>query len=154
MTSQELDSFLTEAGVAADQVTFGDDVYVLPGREWLRTELVSAFRSLLKAVEAVTYAPGRNDCEDFERGAAWFAQVLHNRTPVEDASMQEAALAFGIFDFVREADGQAHAINCAVVFEGGDFKLVFFEPQFAARGLDPMITLSEGEMGNCREVRF
>lgn len=121
-------------------VILADESYLLPSYHWLSNTFPAVLRDYKNRI-AVIYARNTNDCDDYARIAAALAQYLNFQTGAE------AALAFGEFWYIRN-DGQGHSINCAVVFDNDDFRLLFFEPQN-----ERLITLSRKEIEACTFIR-
>ena len=143
ITSQQLQEFLTESGIQPFTVLIADDNYSLPDPQWILNDFANALRSFQLAMETATYMPEKNDCDNFTRGAAYFADVLHSRT--RDV---QTAICFGEFWYTLDAGG-GHAINIAVVKNGDVMELMFFEPQTLMQ-----LTLSKTEIESCYAYRF
>ena len=151
-TRREIEQIMREAGVMADQVMIGDDVYALPSKEWLSGRFAEALRTFFNGLELNSWEAEKNDCDDFARGAAWFAAMLHNRSAAK-AGLKRSGLAIGEI-WYRQADGVNHAINCAIIPEPGKDRVVFFEPQNVLRNADPIVELSEEERMICLGYRY
>jgi hypothetical protein len=136
VSASELDPLLySEFGIAGQ---VADDVYLLPSLNWVETDFTSAWFTFASALGLWTEE--ENDCDDFARGAAFFAQVLNHNTPRKP----HAALAFGEFWYQRDS-GTAHAINFFVYRAAGKLKIGFYEPQGHIR-----VNLSNAEVHSCR----
>lgn len=146
MTAEEIQMFMGECGASPFNGSLTPDrEYMHPTKGWILGDFANALRVLLSELEQTTYRIQSNDCDDFARLAAWFAQMLHNRT----APTSEAALAFGEFYYVQDISRKGHAINCAIVMDDGKPSLIFFEPQSQEQ-----VYLSEREIGTCEYFHF
>jgi hypothetical protein len=151
----ELETLMTSHGILADATFFADDQYLLPTLDWLTGDFARGLQAFFHLLGMDTYTAEQCDCDDFARGAAFYASTLHNRL-----QNGRTALAFGEFAY-KHRDGYAHAINVIV---GDDVRsrssaptLVFFEPQAVlarAASTNPIITLNQQEKMNCRAYRF
>lgn len=90
-----------------------DESYILPSDQWL-DRFAIGWKAEVQQQGA--YQSEANDCEDFARAAAVFAQRM---APKEVGH----GLAFGEL-WYRRGDGVAHAVNVAVTSNG----LRFWEP--------------------------
>lgn len=100
-----------------------DRVYMVPSQEWIGTGFSQSWTAFREALGPWTAED--NDCDDFARGAAFFAQLLHHNTKGRPPA---SALAFGEFWYQRR-DGVGHAINFFLYREGSALKVGYFEPQ-------------------------
>lgn len=143
---------MTEQEVWAEQTFVADSVYALPEEQWLRTRFATALRTFYQAVEHTLWTAEQSDCDDFARLAGAFASARHNRSAAGE--VRETGLAFGEYWYQRRT-GTGHAINCAVVSDGGErLRLLFFEPQNVLRNTDPIIELTPEEKAVCYGYRF
>lgn len=149
LSANQLESFMREQ-CFAQQIFIADKLYALPDLNWLRTEFPLALRRFYRQMLFNGWQPEQSDCDDFARGAAFFASVLHNKMEVVPA----CALAFGEFWYARAEDNQDHAINCAIVNVYDVLHLIAFEPQRALAGADPIIQLTPQERNLCLGYRF
>lgn len=153
ITGRELEEFLEAQGVFALEKFIADSVYVLPGERFLRQRFAVSLQAFFKAMEQLKWEAEQSDCDDFERGAAYWASRLHKRSAKANGA-EGTAVAFGEFWYQDDA-GFKHAINCAIVSDEGEpMRLIFFEPQNVLRGADPIVPLSEKEKALCSGYRF
>lgn len=97
--------------------------YALPDLDWLTNDFFPALVEDQQVKRLDRYRMGSNTCVRFSRHAAALAADLF------DTSDEDAALAVGVFEFIRE-DGSGHMINIfAFVGEDGANQIGFFEPQ-------------------------
>lgn len=147
MTQAELIDFMSKRGAMPMAFLAADSEYAHPTENWFYGSFASALKTLFFQLNLTLWKAEENDCDDFARLAAAFAQSLHARTK---SKRPGTALAVGEFWYDRSSpDGpQAHAVNCAIVYDG-DYKLLFLEPQTQKR-----ITLSQQEIASCSAYRF
>src|SRR5512135_1229694 len=87
--------------------------YALPDLDWLTNNFFPALVEDQQAKRLDRYRMGSNTCVRFSQHAAALAADLF------DTSDEDAALAVGVFEFIRE-DGGGHMINIfAFVGEDG-----------------------------------
>jgi hypothetical protein len=151
----DLETLMTSQGILADATFFADDQYLLPTLDWLTGDFARGLQAFFQLLDMADYTAEQCDCDDFARGAAFYASTLHNRF-----QKGRSAIAVGEFAY-KHRDGYAHAINVIV---GDDVRsrssaptLVFFEPQAVlarAASTNPIITLNQQEKMNCRAYRF
>jgi hypothetical protein len=134
ISKQTLQSFLFDQGYA--DVRAPDQFYALTTEAWIAGPFADALRKEQEERGAHRYAPAKNNCTKFSGHAKWYAGHCHYLTT--DPATENAALAFGTFDFERP-DGTAHSINIAVT-RGEDLNLwlVYFEPQTACVVPEPV----------------
>ena len=135
---------LAAAGVsvANDRLSIADRAYACPAKEWVTGPFSSALWRLQTELEIDRWLEEANDCDDFARVAAGFAQILHRRTPDRPPA---TALAFGEFWYLR-TDGAGHAINLALHTSGA---ITFYEPQTRRE-----VILTEAEKESGTLIRF
>lgn len=121
----------TDKGINPNALLFADSSYLLPSDQWVRETFSAAWEETKRVLGIAVYEPDMNDCDDYARMCAGYAQLLNNRTIRESKSpvMPRAALAFGEFWYVSPQG--AHAINAYFYqkVQGGDIFLGTFEPQ-------------------------
>lgn len=128
-----------------DAGKFADAAYALPDAGWVGDEFALAFRSFIMQLKQGTWTSEANDCDDFARAAAFFAQYLHHNTPDKSKG---TSLAFG--EFWYEPSGGPHAINIFVYRDAaGALRVGFFEPQTFM-----VVQLSVREWQSCAYYRF
>lgn len=142
LSGPDLVQILFDNGIACDNgYSIADRSYACPTLNWLKMVFAEALETFQSEFSQERWDQDINDCDDFARAAAFYAQWLHHNTKAPKA----AALAFGELWFQQKTGGW-HAINCAVV---EDNKLVFFEPQNQT-----VIQLTDDERLSCALVRF
>jgi hypothetical protein len=157
----DLETLMSSHGILADATFFADDLYLLPSLDWLTGDFVRGLQAFFQLLDMADYTAEQCDCDDFARGAAFYASTLHNR--FSDGSNRRTALAFGEFAY-KHRDGYAHAINCILCATSEPvgarstraplMQLVFFEPQAVLKNANPVVTLTPEEKMNCRAYRF
>lgn len=123
-----------------------DEAYMLPALDWVTGEFSDAWLAFRASLG--TWSEDDNDCDDFARGCAFFAQLLHHNTPQHEL---KTALAFGEFWYDRDIGG-GHAINVFLYRDATSdvgVQIGFFEPQTGEA-----ITLSQKELESCIAWRF
>jgi hypothetical protein len=145
MIQQELIDFMTEQGVMPMMYMVADEDFQHPTENWFYGPYAKFLREYFDFLGTTAYTLEANDCDDFARKAADCAQTLHCRTPNR---RPKTALAIGEFWYERDSGG-GHAINCAVVYENDEYRLIFLEPQNQQR-----VALSKREVESCSAFRF
>jgi hypothetical protein len=142
-TSLGLQMAIVDAGfvVPEDKWSMADRNYAMPTRGWLEKVFGAALWSFQAFFKVLNWTDEANDCDDFARLAAAFAQILHFLTPGRPPA---TALAIGELWYVTD-EGGGHAINIAVCGE----EVVTYEPQTRKE-----VTLSEQEKQRVSMVRF
>ena len=136
---------LQAAGVASLSWHIADRNYALPTVNFLRGAFASALWSFQNFFAVMSWTEEANDCDDFARLAAAFAQILHYLTP---GRPECSALAVGEFWFQKDNGGGGHAINVACCgLEASD--VVFYEPQTRT-----VLHLTDTEKASATMVRF
>ncbi len=113
-----------DAGVFTTNWSLADRAYALPTRRWMLGPFADALRRLQFEFRVNKWTAEDNDCDDFARLAAAFAQVLHANTPDRPAA---TALAVGELWYVQDG-GAGHAIVFAICGPSVE-DVLFFEPQ-------------------------
>lgn len=122
--------------------------YACPTRDWLVTTFAPAVKEDLKLWGADTYVLTRNDCTDFSLYTMALGRLDHNKN-----NSNQTALAIGTIDYLHDnGDGlpTGHRTNIVIVLENGVYVPVFFEPQYAAKGINPIMELSDSEKDSVR----
>lgn len=142
ISSSEVSSNLMETFSAIGNTA--DDSYVLPSHDWINHEFRGAWLEFKTSLGE--WQDNENDCDDFARGAAFFAQLLHHNTPLHRA---RTALAFGEF-WYRPRTGGGHAVNFYLYRDlKGAIQIGFFEPQNGNE-----VALTATEIGSCTAWRL
>ncbi len=123
ITSKEIRELMDKNNIFCEVTQIADKEYSLPDRNWILTEFSIAWNSLQKFLNIKDWRAETNDCDDFARGAAFLAQVLHARHKFE------TGLAIGEFYFNSDVMKGPHAINFFIYKENEELKLGFYEPQ-------------------------
>jgi len=141
--STQIIAQLTSAGIVSAGWSVADSQYALPTMQWVTGPFSDALRKLQYEFKVNRWTREDNDCDDFARLSAAFAQVLHSNTPDHP---EGTALAIGEIWYVQDTGG-AHAINFAVCGpEHTD--VIFYEPQRCAT-----VLLSEQERARTILIR-
>ncbi len=144
-TGAQIAEQLQAAGVVSLSWHIADRDYALPTVNFLRRAFASALWSFQNFFAVLSWTEEANDCDDFARISAGFAQILHYLTPGRPA---QSALAVGEFWYQKDNFGGGHAINVACCgLEPSD--VVFYEPQTRT-----VVHLSDTEKANATMVRF
>ena len=145
LVRERIEPVLFDLGVDFNRcnLVMADDRYVLPARDWFVGTFAHSLRQLMDGLN-FRYLEGAQDCDDFARFAAAYAQLLLGNTMDRPAG---AGLAVAEFWFQSRAGG--HAIVAALVHDLEGFGLVFMEPQDGSE-----VTLSAGEVESCSYMRF
>ena len=128
----EVYQLLVRAGVNnLTNRALGDRAWECPPERWFTGEYSMKLHEFFGRLN-VSFRADTFDCDDFARGAAFYAQVLHRG---DAGRVKGTALAVGELVYTAEQTpngGPAgrHAINFAVVLGAdGAKRLVFYEPQ-------------------------
>lgn len=119
-----------------------DGNYSICTQDWFCGAFARALRTLLFQMQSTVWRSESNDCDDFTRIGATFAQMLHNR----GGKHPDTSLAVGEFWYVS-TEGP-HAILAAIVKKDG-YKLFFLDPQDQRPKL-----LTYDEIASCSAYRF
>ena len=147
MSAKDVDEFIKRSDIG---MSFGkgfvvDNLYVLPSRLWIEKEFSQALSQFQRSLKTSVWTAEENDCDDFSRFAAFFAEYLHYNT---QNKLPKTALCFGEFAYQRDIGG-AHAINVFLYRENNKVQMAFYEPQTCK-----VVVLSESEKMSCLFYRF
>ena len=118
-----------------------DANYALPSKKWFETSFSSSYANFLFQLKESKYKKEENDCDDYARSCAFFAQLLHHNTI---RKLQDTGIAVGEFWYTRDIGGD-HAINFFLSRDDkGAVKVFFYEPQ-----TQQIVTLSKKELESC-----
>lgn len=147
LSKSQVNDFLgdTNKVIPMDGAVAADAEYALPTLGWIKGDFSSAFNSFKFQLGNSQWHSESNDCDDFARFAAFFAQYLHHNTT---RKLANTGLCFGEFWYVTTA-GTGHAINVFLYRENEKVKLGFFEPQTGA-----VVNLTKQEIESCSFYRF
>jgi hypothetical protein len=156
ISKQQLREYLWAVGfMPTEGMLIVDELYVFPSEKWVRQTFLPAWTEYKKNLDQVgismRWKAEVKDCDDFAAKMSDYAKDLHAHTeaelgrrgrPYRDA---KAALCFGWMAYVRDRDGEGHAINFTIV-EGhdGQPELLFFDG-----GLDAVVSLNRKEIESC-----
>jgi len=121
ISGYELQVMLNDAGFESQNWSIADRRYAMPTRGFIMGAFSKALWTLQAFFKVLNWTEDANDCDDFARLAASFAQILHFLTPGRPPA---SALAVGEFWFVQD-DGTGHAIDLAVCGN----EVMAYEPQ-------------------------
>lgn len=143
LTPDELESALDKAGISFTHPNYYvDRMYVVPTLDWIETDFSEDLRKLQESMGVLGYEQEVNDCDDFARMSAAFANARNRAT----SGHPKASLTVGEFWYTKDSGG-AHAINVFVC--DSDLKIAFYEPQTRR-----VITITDAEKESCYYVRF
>tara|TARA_R110000868_G_scaffold117108_3_gene311137 strand:- start:1405 stop:1845 length:441 start_codon:yes stop_codon:yes gene_type:complete len=143
INSSQMIMQLAEAGIVSPTWSISDGSYAMPTLQWVTGPFSDALRKLQYEFKVSGWTREDNDCDDFARLSAAFAQVLHHNTPDRP---EGTALAVGELWYLQDAGG-GHAINFAVC--GPDkTDVLFYEPQRVA-----LVQLTESERARTLLIR-
>lgn len=132
---------LVEAGFKSPNWSIADRKYAMPTRNFILGAFSAALWTFQAFFKILNWTEEANDCDDFARISAGFAQILHFLTPGRPPA---TALALGEFWYLQDAGG-GHAINIGVC----GTEIVAYEPQTRQE-----VQLSETEKSSGLLVRF
>jgi hypothetical protein len=145
----DIEQVFLDAGVGVGPL-LADTRYAMPTENWLASTFADYYQSKLSDVGLTDWRLDLWDCDNFTRAAALFCDNLHAR---DTDAPKGTGLAFGEF-WYRDKTVGAHAINVAVTKDSNGLRPVFFEPQNAAKGSDPIVQLTPEEIQSCAMYRF
>lgn len=143
LTREQVLKFMIDTNGVPSTASVGiaDETYALAAEDWLVGAFSDAYGKFIFQLHENSWKAEENDCDDFARGCAFFAQLLHHNTVKK---LQNDGIAVGEFWYVKD-EGDGHAINFAIVRVSPDkLKLMFYEPQ-----TQKQIVLSTKEIHNC-----
>jgi hypothetical protein len=154
LTASEIVQAAVTQGINPNALLFADDGYLLPSDDWVFSTFAQAWEETKRVLGIAVYESDINDCDDYARMCAGYAQLLNNRTiktsrTSGSLTMPSAALAFGEFWYASPQG--PHAIN-AFLFrhvQGGPTLLGAIEPQTGAR-----VLLTPKEVESCTLFRL
>jgi hypothetical protein len=118
---------LLALNVPVAAIQLADDYYVCPKRDWITGDFAAEWSGILTQLGA-RYRPEDRDCDDFARGAAYWAAEFWSQTPDNN----DSGLAFG----ECWCQSRRHAFNVALHLDAnGQLVVVAYEPQPAAGGV-------------------
>lgn len=145
ITVSDIISITYHAGINCDKKFFFDEFYAIPTREWIENEFSESLKMISRELGVDTYSREANDCDDFARFAASWAQMLNQRTRREYA----AALGFGVFSYYTSKGG-LHGINIVMLNNDEDqVEPFFYKPQITR-----FIELTDSEKYLCINYLF
>lgn len=119
-----------------------DTTYAIPKKDWFLVDFSMAL-SDFRATFLNTYQKEWADCDNFSSMAFFLAQALN-------ASTRGVKDQLSVFEFAyTRRDGEGHAIIGCIVWEEGEHRLVFMEPQTSKE-----LKLNIEEIKSCRFCRF
>ena len=128
MTSDELQAVIKAGGVTTQNGILVDDEYDLPALDWFLNDQATALRTDLARFGAAQYEPNRNDCDKYALYGMALAKIEHNLSTTRDTGLAVGQIAYLDMQ-VGDQLPIGHSIMFAVVLDGGQHKLIFFEPQ-------------------------
>lgn len=144
LSGSQIAERLQAAGVQCFSWHISDRAYAMPTRNFITSAFSYALLAFQKFFGLLGWTEEANDCDDFARLAAAFAQILHFLTPGRPLG---TALAVGEFWYLQDSGG-GHAINVAICgHELSD--VVFYEPQTRR-----VVNLTDNEKQSASLVRF
>lgn len=145
MSSTDVYIFFQTIKIFPQNTLVADSSYALPSKSWIENEFSNAFKIFKNELQASNWSTSSNDCDDFARFAAFFAQYLHHNT---QNKLQQTALAFGEFMYVKDPSSP-HAINVFLYRENNAVNIGFYEPQINA-----IVSLSQKEIKSAFFLRI
>lgn len=145
----------TQHGINPNAVIFSDEQVALPRFDWVAQVFGPAWTETKRRLQIERYTSESNDCDDYARMCAGYAQMLHNLTLTELREAKKPApqtgLAFGEFWYTPPSG--AHAINAFIHLAVPDvqdiFTLSFLEPQTSQ-----IVRLTRHEIKSCSLFRL
>lgn len=127
---------------------FADATYAVPSIDYLTDQFTFWWRKKLEERGLGKWETVW-DCDDF----AWTFYTDIRWAHYNSKKSNAEGISVGVVYYMsgaREEDGSGggHAINTAIVGADNERSVVFLEPQRAARGMDPIITLTDNEIAS------
>lgn len=129
-------------GVPRTAFLCSDEFYVMPDFGWVFDTMMPAFTQLKEVIGVSDYISLANDCDDYARLCAAYAQILNART-LRTVTSEDSGLAFGEFWYMAAGIG-CHAINVFLSRVDSGVRLVFVEPQTGQQ-----LHLTDNEIRSC-----
>lgn len=137
-TTPEVVEMLQSNGVSCS-FTLTDKTYIAPEADWVKSQFSSKFTKFLFDYNINHWTQESNDCDDISRAAATYASILYGNSKNR---IKGHGFLFGEYHYAKAGAG-GHAINVAIVKDGEEYRLMFYEPQVKYE-----VTLSESEKFN------
>ena len=145
MTGQKIRIHLATNGIIPSLSMYSDRNYAVPSKNWVAGAFSDSFFSFKQQLASSNWTAEENDCDDFARFSAFFAQYLHHNTPNK---LKNTALSFGEFLYETK-ELQGHAINIFLYREQEKVKIGFYEPQTCK-----IVILTKEEIESCYFIKF
>ena len=129
------------------QPFFPDRLYWLPTLKWIEEKLRPLYSDTLKRLRVSKYSV-LNDCDNFESGFFWLAQVAYNF--YASNTWKAEAVAIGSLWYLTSKTS-GHAINFAIL---DSQELIFLEPQKALSSAPLKVKLTPAEISTVSYVRI
>jgi len=154
ISAGELLGMCHEKGIVRATYNVADGEYAIPSLSYLQSDFPTWWADKLKERGLGTWET-TFDCDDF----AWTFYTDIRWAHYKTRKSQAEGIAVGVAYYMsgaREEDGTGggHAINTAVVGNGDERRVVFLEPQRAARGESPVLTLTAHELESIWFLNF
>jgi len=149
ITFGEVATLLIEREIQPNVIHTSRLYYALPSLDaWLKPIFALDWELTKKLLKIDAFIPAANECADFARVCAGYANLLHANTA---GRPPESGLAFGEFWFTKQVSGMSggHAVNVFLHRLNGKPTLGFFEPQNSE-----VIDLTAGEISSAHFVRI
>lgn len=140
-------------GIYPQRQVCADEAFSLPTRKWFVADFAEALRIFYASLRNF-YGKQSQDCDDWARGAAWFASFLHNRTRPNLSALAVGEMWYNRdYPVVGESAGDSrvggpHAIIFAVVKERR-YEVLFLEPQTSVQ-----LFLTKSELQSVEMMRL
>ena len=141
-------------GIVNASVHIADGSYGVPSLDYITNTFTEWWRDKLKERGLGNWETTW-DCDNFAWSFFTDIQWAHYSTKKSTAEGVSVGVVY-YMSGAREEDGSGggHAINTAVVGKAGERKVVFLEPQRAAKGQDPVIELNSHERHSAWFLNF
>jgi hypothetical protein len=154
ITPTELLSLYHDKGILRAANHVADGSYAVPSLNYLTDDFPEWWLGKLKE-RGLGKWETTWDCDNFAWTFFTDIQWAHYNSRKSNAE----GIAVGVMYYMsgaREEDGTGggHAINTAIVGKGADRRVVFLEPQKAARGANPVIELNSHEIESVWFLNF
>jgi len=156
ITAEDIVSLLWAANVNGSKAALhiSDATHGVPTKKYLTETFADFYRAKLEEMGLGTWDT-QWDCDDFAYQFFTMIRWAHYQTK---KSMAEG-IAVGVVYFTsgaraEDGTGGGHAINVAVVDDNGSRRLIFIEPQRAAKGQPCELELTQHEKDSIWYITF
>ena len=135
------------------QSLIGDAEYACPSRKYVEQDFPPYFKRCLEYFHVMDW-DAQFDCEDHADAYKLFMKFAHYQTKKTSTE----GIAIGCFWYMSgaraEGGGGGHGINTVVIKEDGEYKILYVEPQWVAKGKSGILELTSAEISSAWGLVF